>query len=73
MAMLPTLYTTLYYTTNFLKLCESFWMATQWSECSSKCAGVEGVKTRSVFCAAVGDANDTFAKIEDEKCDEKLK
>ena len=48
-------------------------MATQWSECSSKCAGVEGVKTRSVFCAAVGDANDTYAKIEDEKCDEKLK
>ena len=56
-----------------LQLCESFWMATQWSECSSKCAGVEGVRTRSVFCAAVGDANDTFAKTEDEVCDEKLK
>ena len=40
---------------SFLKKveCGPMWFANQWSKCSSKCKGVNGVKTRMVMCGVM--------------------
>ena len=33
-------------------ICANFWVATEWSECSSKCKGIEGTQSRVVYCGS---------------------
>ncbi|XP_024082550.1 papilin isoform X1 [Cimex lectularius] len=49
--------------------CASQWFASQWSPCSAKC-GV-GIQSRDVFC--VSFESDTLVKVDESKCDPKLK
>ena len=55
------------------EVCEKFWIATQWSVCTSKCTNVTGIQTRNVFCATKDD-NSTITILDDESvCNEELK
>ena len=46
-------------------ICANFWVATEWSECSSKCKGIEGTQSRVVYCGSQ-DGNITISISEDE-------
>ena len=55
------------------EVCENFWVATQWSTCSSKCQNITGIQTRKVYCATK-EENTTISILEDESlCSEESK
>ena len=49
--------------------CEFGWFASQWSACSSKCQGVAGLQSRTVFCGSLAE-DGTVTNTTEENCAE---
>ena len=52
--------------------CEFSWFTSQWSDCSSKCSDITGVKSRKVFCGSIAE-DGSITNTTEENCDAELK